>query len=132
MALKTAFKNFRMGVSEEIREVKSLLSRMSTPSENSALGANFRKFGTSFGTYDFDAFLDLSRNFYTEGMVSRDPLYTLIHMRGNRIAIDYNGEIRGIFSNKGTPLAFYRPDFRQLGYANKGEELAAFRSNVVS
>ena len=127
MAISDVFKSLGTGFSEEVREFKSIIGRIRLTSDTTALGANFRKFGSSFNTYDFDAFADMARDFYEEGIMSEDPLFTVLKISGNRVAIDYNGEVRGIFTHKGKPLAFFRPDFHQSGYTSKAAELDDFR-----
>jgi hypothetical protein len=127
MALTNVLKSFSNGLGEEVREFKSVIRRIRLVSDTSALGANFRKFGASFNTYDFDAFTEKAREFYEDGIESVDPLYTVVHLEGNRVAIDYNCTIRGIYTHKGKPLAFFRPDYHQAGYRSKTAELADFR-----
>ncbi len=120
-------KNFGSGLSEDVKQFKSLLGRVRLTADTSTLGANFRKFGPSFSVYEFDAFVEKAREFFADGMESTDPYYTVIEMPDNRIAIDYNGDIRGIFTRKGKPLAFFRPDYYQSGYRSKNDELADFK-----
>jgi len=127
MALTDVLKSFSNGLSGEVKEFKSILGRIRLTSDTSAIGANFRKYGASFSTYDFDAFVEKAKEFYAKATDSTDSLYTLVEMPGKRIAIDYNGEIRGIFTLKGKPLAFFRPDYRLSGYASKAAELDDFR-----
>ena len=112
----------------EMRQASSLLRRIGLLSEKDALGANFRRFGPEFGAYDYDEFETMARDFYTEGKDSDDPYYTIVEMSDNRVAIDYNGEKRGVYDKSGNPLAFFRPNFHQLGYNSKSQELDAFRS----
>jgi pyocin large subunit-like protein len=127
MAITKVFRTIGNGFSEEVKEFRSILRRIRLTADTGALGANFRKFGVSFNTYEYDAFVKKARAFFKEAEGSDDPLFTVIDMPGNRIAIDYNGDRRGIFTRKGKPLAFFRPDFRQLGYASKEAELEDFR-----
>ncbi|MBN8532400.1 MAG: hypothetical protein J0L97_11160, partial [Alphaproteobacteria bacterium] len=57
---------------------------------------------------------------------------TTIRLPGSRIAIDFRGERRGIFLKDGTPLAFFRPDYREQGYQSKEEEMRDWRSGKVA
>lgn len=107
---------------------KEFSSKIGFGSHSNALGANFRKFGPSFGAYEYDDYIRLAQKFFHEGIDSDDALYSVKRYADGRIAIDYNGEIRGVYTRAGKPLAFFRPDFRQLGYPNKSQELQAFRS----
>lgn len=127
MALTDVFKNIGNGLSEEVREFKSILGRIRLTADSSALGANFRKFGPSFGAYDFDVYVEKAKEFYAEATASDDPLYTKVETGNGRIAIDYNGVIRAIYTRKGKPLAFFRFDYHQAGYASKADELDDFR-----
>ena len=114
-------------LSEEVKEAKSIIRRIRLTADSSALGANFRAYGATFNVYDFSDFVERAREFYHDGFSSADPNYSVVEMPNNRVAIDYRGEIRGIFTRKGKPLAFFRPDFRQSGYVSKAAELADFR-----
>jgi len=127
MALSGMFKTIGDGLSEEVKEFKSLLQRIGLNRDTSALGANFRKYGHTFGTYDFSDFVERAKEFYDKGIQSGDPYYTVVELSGDRVAIDYNCEVRGIFTREGKPLAFFRHDFRQFGYTSKAAELEDFR-----
>jgi hypothetical protein len=127
MALADIFKTIGNGLSEEISEFKSIIGRIRLTSDTSAIGANFRKFGPSFGTYDFDAFLVKAKEFHAQAINSKDPLYNIVDAGNNRIAIDYNCELRGIFTHKGKPLAFFRFDYSQFGYRSKSDALEDFK-----
>ena len=127
MALTDIFKNIGNGFGEEVREFKSIMRRIRLTADSSAIGANFRQYGASFGTYDFDAFVKRAREFFDQAMKSRTDGFIIVSVPNNRIAIDFNGEMRGIFSLKGKPLAFFRPDYRASGYASKSDELNDFR-----
>lgn len=128
MSLKDVAKHFESHGAGEVNESYSLMQRIRHAPGSSAIGANFRKFGPSFGTYDFEDFLERAHEFFQDAMESDDPKYSRVDMGPDRVGIDYNGEIRGMFTRKGKPLAFFRPDFHQLGYASRSEELAAFRA----
>lgn len=131
MALTDVFKSLSNGLNEEIKEFRSVLGRIRLTADSSAIGANYRTFGTAFGAYDFDVFMDKAREFYKQGSASSDPLFTIINMSKGRIAIDYDGETRGIYTRRGKPLAFFKPDFRRSGYRTKADELADFRHGLV-
>ena len=128
MALKDMFKTIGNGFSEEVRDFKSVIRRIRLTTDTSPLGANYRKFGPTFGTYDFSDFVAKAKEFYKTGISSQDPNYTVVDLSGGRVAIDYNCEMRGIFTGKGKPIAFFRHDFRQTGYVSKADELEDFKS----
>ena len=113
---------------DEFKQFFSLLRTSKRPGERNALGDNFRKFGTSFGVYDYEDYVALARKFYHEALNSEDNLYSVVTLSDGRTAIDYNGEIRAVFSKYGDPIAFFRPSFQQLGYQNRIQELADFRN----
>ncbi len=123
----TAIRKISSGI-KEIPLAGALLRLTSMSQTNNALEANFLRFGASFGADDIIAFADAAIQFYEEGMKSKDPLYTIVDMGDDRIAIDYNGEVRGIYTSKGKPLAFFRPDFKKQGYATKEMELEFFKN----
>lgn len=127
MALKDVFRTIGSGLSQEIREARSIIRNVRLGADSSPLGANFRRFGSSFDVYDFSDFADKAKEFYRQGIDSENPDYTVVELPGNRVAIDYNGEIRGIYTRKGKPIAFFRHDFRQAGYASKSAELEDFK-----
>ncbi len=129
MVLKALLQHPETIPQNEIKQASSLLSRIRLTMDTSPLGANFRRYGSSFGTYDYDAFIALAKKFFTDGKHSSDPLYSVVEMADGRIAVDYNGEVRGIFTAKGKPLAFFRPDYTQAGFQSKHEEILAFQSD---
>ncbi len=93
------------------------------------LGHNFRTYGTSFHAHDYNEFAALARKFYNDAMAAEgDPAYTSVKMSGKRIAIDYKGEVRGVYDRYGRPIAFFRPNFVDFGYTSKEKELADFRA----
>ena len=113
---------------DDFKQFFSLLRGSKRPGERNALGDNFRKFGTSFGAYEYEDYVALAQKFYHDALNSEDPLYCVVNLSGDRIAVDYNGEIRAVYSKYGDPIAFFRPSFLQLGYQNKIQELEDFRS----
>ena len=121
MGIMTALK-------EELKEASILFRRVNSHRGENILGFNFRKFGADFGVYDFDEFVEKARGFYREAANSGDPGFSVVDLPDGRKAIDKDGEMRGIFNEEGEPIAFFRPDFRELGYDDKEQELADFRA----
>lgn len=120
----SSIKAFGDGLGDELSQFANVLG---VKRPGGAMGDNFRLYGASFGVHDFDEFADLARSFFMEAMVSDDPGYTVIDMPKGRKLVDYDGNVRGIYDKSGTPLAFFRPNYRQLGYANKDQELEDIR-----
>jgi hypothetical protein len=117
---------FMSALKEEMQQFTSLLKN-ATASRSTPLGDNFRKFGPSFGVYEYDDFVELAQKFYHEGMNTMDSMYSVISLSSGRTAIDFNGEIRAVYDKFGSPIAFFRPDYKQLGYSSKIQELQDFR-----
>lgn len=128
MALKEFLRSIGDGLSNEVKDAGMLLQRIRLTTDTTPLGANFRKYGPSFGTYEYDAFIRRAKDFFKEGMASQDSQYTRVALGDDRVAIDYNSEIRGVFTGRGRPLAFFRPDYKELGYPSRSAELAAFKA----
>lgn len=108
-----------------MKKIARLLRTALKPSDH--MGHNYRTYGTSFGVHDYEDYVVLARKFYREAMNSNAPEYTVVKIKGDRTAIDYNGEVRGVYDKNGEPVAFFRPNYRSLGYNNRDEELEQFR-----
>jgi pyocin large subunit-like protein len=104
------------------------LFRSSVAGRNNHMGHNFRSYGAALGAYDFEDFVEMARQFYDEAMRSRNAAFTTVRLPRGRLAIDRDGELRGVYDRHGNPLAFFRPNFRHFGYNNKEEELENFRA----
>jgi len=108
-------------------ELSQFMNVLGSKRVGGAMGDNYRLYGASFGVYDYEEFVDLARSFFMESMMSDDPAYTVIEMPKGRKLVDYDGNVRGIYDRSGAPVAFFRPNYRQLGYANKDQELEDIR-----
>ena len=106
----------------------NILQKLRITGNQSALASNYRTYGSSFEVTSFEDFIETAIDFYHDAMASDDPYYTKVKLPGNRVAIDYNSEVRGVFSRRGRPFAFFRPDYHALGFANRQEELEVFKS----
>lgn len=95
---------------------------------NLTLGHNFRKYGLEFGVHDYDEFINKARKFYFTALNSEEEGYTILRLSRHRVAIDYKGEMRGVYDGHGEPLAFFRPDYHELGYDTPEHELDDFRA----
>ena len=102
------------------------------PSITENMKRNFDRFGRDLEAKDLRDFDAMARKFYDEGLKSSDPLYSVVLLPKHRCGIDYNGEFRGIYESDGKPLAFFKPNFRELGYSSKDDELKDWRSGANS
>jgi hypothetical protein len=96
------------------------------------LRENFEKYGAEFGVFNIREFENMARRFYKDALNSNDSLYTVILMPRHRSGIDYNGSYRGIYEADGTPIAFFRPNYREQGFNSKDEELRFWRTTNVT
>lgn len=93
------------------------------------LKENFLRYGKEMGVRRFEEFERMARDFFVDGLMGDGrPDWVVVELSGGRLAIDHNGEKRGIFLRDGTPLAFFKPDFRAEGFATRRQELEAFRN----
>ncbi len=97
-------------------------------SGGSTLRHNFRRYGIEFGTYDYNSFVQKARKFYRSARESTDDGYSIVEMSRNRVAVDYEGKMRGVYHTNGEPIAFFKPDYRYMGYDSRQHELEDFRS----
>lgn len=116
----------------EVRKASQLLKRMGFSSSGSVLGANFRAYGRSFGVFDFQEFQMHARGFYEDALANAEPGYTILNLPNGRKAVDFRGEVRGIFSAEGEPLAYFRPNYKVLGFANPQDEIRAFKQEILA
>lgn len=123
MAL-TTIRSMAEGLRDQWSEAVTTLEELYRPSQRSALRDNFKQYGAAFGVYNFTDFRTMARRFYEDALESNDPGYTIVQMSKHTIGIDYQGEMRGIYSGRdGEPIAFFRPNFAELGYSSKQQEL---------
>ena len=113
--------------------VKSIAKKMfaawGNPEEDqSAIRHNFERYGAQLGAFNMKDFDALARRFFSEHINSSDPRCSKVRLSDDRIGIDFNGKLRGIFDDEGEPLAFYVPDFRAEGFSTRAQELAHWRA----
>ncbi len=89
---------------------------------------NFEQYGELFGVYSFRDFKTMAKKFLEEALASKDPKYTIVRLPENKVGVDYNCEFRGVYDRDGQPVAFFRPNYVQLGYPNKERELEDWKS----
>lgn len=119
-----------MTVFDEIKEVVGTYWRDLVTQGDSPLGHNFRAFGPQMGAYEYPTFVRKAQEFFDRA-ANGEPGYKMISMSGNRVGIDLNGgELRGIFTEDGRPLSFYKPDHKAAGFATRQDELENFLSGA--
>jgi pyocin large subunit-like protein len=95
------------------------------------LALNYHKYGAQMGFGGYDEFIRRASSFYDEAKAAtteHKPGYTRVELSGNRVAFDYQCEIRGIYKPNGKPLAFFKPNFKTAGFRNAAEELEDFKT----
>ena len=58
--------------------------------------------------------------------------FTVIDLPRSKKAVDFQGKIRGVYNAEGQQIAFFKPDYQQLGYRTLQEELREFKSAIIS
>ncbi len=112
------------------REASQLLFKMGLGDQN-MMAANFRAHGAQLGFYDFEDYVKYAERIYREAM-SNPQGFTVIDLPRKRKAIDFQGKLRGVYNQYGEPIAFFKPDYQQLGYQSLQEELREFKSAVLT
>lgn len=111
------------------REASQLMVKLGLGDEN-MMASNFRSYGASMGIYDFDDYVGYAARIYKEAMKNPGG-FTVIDLPRNKKAIDFQGKMRGVYNQFGEPIAFFKPDYQQLGYKTLQEELRDFRTAVL-
>ena len=111
------------------REASNVLDKLGLSDQN-MMAANFRAYGAQMGFYDFDEFQQYAARIYKEATHNPGG-FTVMDLPRNRKAIDFQGKLRGVYNQYGEPIAFFKPDYQQLGYRTLQEELSEFRSAVL-
>ncbi len=112
------------------REASQLMHKLGLGDKN-MLAANFRTYGASMGFYDYDEYAQYAARIYKEAM-NNPSGFTIINLPRNRKAIDFQGKLRGVYNQFGEPIAFFKPDYQQLGYGTLQEELRDFSTAVMT
>ncbi len=112
------------------REASQLMVKLGLGDQN-MMQANFRSYGEAMGLRDFDSFIAYARRIYREAQENPQG-FTIINLPKSKKAIDFQGKIRGVYTQDGEPVAFFRPDYQQLGYRTLQEELREFKTAVLS
>ncbi len=120
-----------MAILESVRKETSQLIKKLGLSGDNMLGANFREYGAQMGIYDFEDYKQYACRIYQEAMKNPGG-FTIINLPDGRKAIDFQGKLRGIYDKYGEPIAFFKPDYKKMGYPSYREELLEFESSVLS
>lgn len=122
--LHNAVNHFQSGM----QELKLVINNLGISSKKAPLRHNFMKYGVHFGAINFSDYENIARLFGERARASNSSDYSIIELPGGRVGVDFRGEVRGIYLRDGTPLAFFKPDYKQLGYSSKERELSDWRS----
>jgi len=112
------------------KESSQIAAKLGMASQ-SMMGANFRTYGSNMGIYEFDDYVIYARRIYAEAMANPSG-FTIIELPNGGKAVDFQGKLRGVYDVSGEPMAFFKPDYQQLGYADAEEELREFKSTVTT
>lgn len=112
--------------------LRKSIRHLSIKSASSTLGENYRAYGARMGIPDFDSFITRAEDLLEKALdaveAGNNPAYKTVALGHGRIGVDYNnGEERGIYNGKGTPLSYYSPKLREdLTPQMREEEVADF------
>lgn len=112
------------------REASQLMVKLGLGDQN-MMQANFRSYGAAMGLRDMDSFVAYARRIYKEAQDNPQG-FTVIDLPRGKKAVDFQGKIRGVYNVEGEPIAFFKPDYQQLGYRTLQEELREFKTAVLS
>lgn len=112
------------------REASQMLHKLGL-GDSSMMMANFRTYGASMGFYEYNDYVSYASRIFKEAM-SNPEGFTVINLPRNRTAIDFQGKLRGVYNQFGEPIAFFKPDYQQLGYSTLQEELRDFKTAVLT
>lgn len=112
------------------REASQLMVKLGLGDQN-MMQANFRSYGHDMGFNDEESFVSYAKRIYKEAM-DNPTGFTVIDLPRHKKAVDFQGKLRGVYNAEGEPIAFFKPDYQQLGYRTLQEELREFKSAVIS
>lgn len=116
------------GIKDDIKSAAGLLNKFGLIPGKSMLHRNFAVFGAQFGAVNFNDFESMAVMLFNRAHQQKNnPDYSVVQFADGRIGVDFKGEIRGIYSSKGKALAFFKPDYMQLGYTSRERELSDWR-----
>ncbi len=131
--MMASFASWQESLRQELRKANSIFQKFGFTSSGNVLGANFRAYGRSFGVFDFSEFVEHARGFYADALARRgEQGYTILILPNGMKAIDLRGEVRGVFDKDGNPIAYFRPNYRVLGYATPQEEINDFKQGIFA
>ena len=116
------------GLKSDIKSATALLNKFGLIPGKSMLHSNFAAYGNQFGALSVNDFENMAVMLLNRAkQQAKNPDYSIVNFPDGRIGADFRGEVRGIYSSKGKPLAFFKPDYSQLGYSSRERELDAWR-----
>ena len=101
-------------------------------SADDTLTLNYLTCGTEMGCAGYDEFVRYAKRFFDEAsaaVMKNKEGYTRVYLNSSRIALDRNGQVRGIYTPNGKPVAFFKPNFKSAGFFSPEEELQAFKQS---
>jgi len=110
------------------KETGGILSKLGLRSDDMMM-SNFRIHGAAMGFHDFNDYAAYASRIYREAMKNPDG-FTIVELPKGKKAVDFQGKIRGIYTEFGEPLAFFRPQPKALGFDSPEQELKDFISSV--
>lgn len=116
---------------EIVRLFKGIATWLFAKNPHPNMIANYHRFGSEFGAHSVEEFVAMAKKFYKEALNNHNKMYTLVLLPKHRAGIDFDSTYRGIYEADGTPVAFFRPNFRELGYNSKDEEMAAWKKGSI-
>jgi len=115
-------------VSAVKKETSGILSKLGLRNDD-AMMSNFRIHGAAMGIHDIEAYKTYASRIYREAMKNPDG-FTVVDLPKGKKAIDFQGKIRGVYSEFGEPLAFFRPEPKAMGFDNPEQAFEEFVESV--
>ncbi len=115
-------------VSAVKKETGGILAKLGIRS-NDMMASNFRIHGASMGFHDERDYHAYAVRIYREAMTNPAG-FTVVDLPKGKKAIDFQGKIRGVYSEFGEPLAFFRPEPQAMGFDNPEQEFKEFMESI--
>lgn len=93
------------------------------------LRANFERYGREMEATNLEEFSMMAKDFLATASRPGVFGYTFLKLSKDVFAVDYQGEIRGIYRRNGLPIAFFKPNFKEMGFGSKEEELETWKKS---
>ncbi len=110
------------------KETGGILSKLGLRSDD-VMMSNFRIHGAAMGFHDMQDYQSYASRIYREAMKNPEG-FTVVELPKGKKAIDFQGKIRGVYTEFGEPLAFFRPEPKAMGFDNPEQEFKEFMESV--